>query len=332
MADDKQTDFVDGVTPVVAAWLDRMQEIQQALAWNFNLGISGTSVVLTAGSLEAVASIIIKGKMRYVTAPLSVNLASQAAGTYGIWANTTSDDSDPTFTLQYVAGTSAPVGITYTRKIATVYWSGSALQDLTLLSPYVKHSFMHRYNGPDALPAGSVGSEQLRTAAVTSGAIAPNTVQPVNLTDDLLLRPQLMWTANFPNGGYNVPTGNYTIPDVQALVNSIPLSGYRRQVQMGVSFDAMVTSGTLSSYSFTVLGDNGAGYSDNLLLGLTAGTGSGAFEGRSQWYTSYLTTKNGITSENLPMLGYLSANVTNSGGSAVVTIYQINVYLRYVRI
>lgn len=168
----KQVDFVDGVTVVSADFLDRIQEIQSGLATNMALAISGTSIVLNAGAGNAVASITIGEKFRYVESPQSISFTgSDAANTYGIWATTTATDTNPSFTLTKVAGTAAP-SATYYRLVGTVDWNGSsALSNLVQVAGYDKHGHMHTLAG-DPLPSASVSSAQIVDGTISLGDLA----------------------------------------------------------------------------------------------------------------------------------------------------------------
>lgn len=168
----KQVDFVDGVTVVAADFLDRIQEIQSGLAINMALSISGTSLVLPAGTGNDVSSITIGEKFRYLETPQNLSFSgSDSAGTYGIWATTTATDSNPSFSLAKVAGAGSPVAA-YSRKIATVSWDGSStLSNLVQLAGYDKHGHMHTLAG-DPLPASSVGSSQIVDNSIVFGDLA----------------------------------------------------------------------------------------------------------------------------------------------------------------
>lgn len=172
---DKQTDFVDGVTPVVARWLDTIQEVHQSAGWNLNLAISGESVVISAGSSEDTVSLIINGKMRYVQSPVSTSLSGEADGTYGIFAITTGDDDDTTFTLDHEAGSNTPGGSWY-RKIATVEKSGTTLSNIKFLSPYTKHASQHLPGGNDPLPNDIINETNISNSSITEDKLANESV------------------------------------------------------------------------------------------------------------------------------------------------------------
>ena len=157
----KQVDFVDGVTVVAAAFLDRIQEIQAGLATNMALSISGASLVLPAGEGNSVSSITIGEKFRYLQTSQTLSFtSSDSAGSYGIWAVTSATDSNPSFSLEKVSGSGTPTAA-YSRRIATVTWDGSStLSGLVQLAGYDKHGHMHTLAG-DPLPAGSVSSSQI---------------------------------------------------------------------------------------------------------------------------------------------------------------------------
>lgn len=157
-------------TVVDSAWLNRIQEVEAPLAWNMGLQISGTSVVLPAGTGDKISAVVINGKMRYVEAPLSVSFVGQGAGPYGLWVTTGADDAINTFSLVAVAGASPP-GVTNYRQIGSVSWSGTVLSALTLLAGYFSHGALHGGGGSDALPAGSITTSQLADNIITTAKI-----------------------------------------------------------------------------------------------------------------------------------------------------------------
>ena len=124
-------------------------------------------MVLTCGTGDAAAVLSIHGKMRWAEAnKATASFTGQPAGTYGIWATTTSLDSDPSFTMAYSL---TPPGGTYQRQLGSVVWSGSALSSLIQIVGYERHSFMH--STADPLPDASVSLAMLASDAV--GAFAP---------------------------------------------------------------------------------------------------------------------------------------------------------------
>lgn len=182
----KQVDFIDGTTVVSADFLDRIQEIQSGLATNMALAISGTSIVLNAGSGNSVASITIGEKFRYVESPQSIAFSgSDPANTYGIWATTTATDTNPSFTLVKVAGSSAP-SAAYYRLVGTVDWNGSsALSNLVQVAGYDKHGYMHTLSG-DPLPSGSVSSAQIVDGTIVLADLAASLQQMLVPTGTVL--------------------------------------------------------------------------------------------------------------------------------------------------
>lgn len=169
----KQVDFVDGVTVVAADFLDRIQEIEAGLAINMALAISGTALVLNAGSGNLVSSITIDEKFRYLETPQNLSFTgSDAAGSYGIFATTTATDSNPSFALEKVAGTGTPSSAAHYRKIATVSWDGSTtLSSLVQIAGYDKHGHMHTLT-TDPLPAASVSSSQIVDGTIVLADLA----------------------------------------------------------------------------------------------------------------------------------------------------------------
>lgn len=169
----KQVDFVDGVTVVAADFLDRIQEIEAGLAINMALAISGTALVLNAGSGNLVSSITIDEKFRYLETPQNLSFTgSDAAGSYGIFATTTATDSNPSFALEKVAGTGTPSSAAHYRKIATVSWNGSTtLSNLVQIAGYDKHGHMHTLT-TDPLPAASVSSSQIVDGTIVLADLA----------------------------------------------------------------------------------------------------------------------------------------------------------------
>lgn len=202
MADDKQVDFVDGATAVTEQFLDRIQEVNQALAWNLNVTISGTSIVVGAGTLENTSSLVIKGKMRYNNTALTINFSALAVGTYGIWANTVASDATTGYTIQAVLGTGTPAGVTYTRKLATVEWTGAALQNIILLSPYLKHGQMHSSTGGDPLLADSITADQIVNGSIGTSEIAEGAITPSKLS--------IIPFARGSKTAYTIASGSYT--------------------------------------------------------------------------------------------------------------------------
>lgn len=165
MAIPKNTDFITG-SALPAIFLNRVEEILSPLAINAELSISGTSVFLTCGTGDTACVLGVGGKLRWSEATKSVNLAGQPANTYGIWATTTADDNDASFTMSYSV---APPGGTYIRQLGSVVWSGSALSGLKQIVGYEKHGFMHLTEDP--LPALSVAISQL--TALAQEALVP---------------------------------------------------------------------------------------------------------------------------------------------------------------
>lgn len=236
----KQVDFVDGVTVVAAEFLDRIQEIQAGLAINMALAISGTSLVLPAGAGNSVSSITIGDKFRYLeTAQTLAFTSSDAAGSYGIWAVTSSTDSNPSFSLEKVAGSGTPTA-DYSRRIATVTWDGSStLSNLVQLAGYDKHGHMHTLTG-DPLPAASISSSQIVDGTIVLADLATslqNLLVPVGsvfpyagssapsqyLLCDGSEVSQTTYSALFSAVGtaYNLgdeQVGNFRVPDLRGRV------------------------------------------------------------------------------------------------------------------
>jgi microcystin-dependent protein len=176
MAAPKQVDFVDGTTVVSADFLDRIQEVQAGLATNAALAISGTNVVMNAGSGNDVSAMVIDERMRYVESPQVVSFSgSDSSGSYSIWATTSDNDSNSGFTLVKTLGATTPTADNF-RRVGTVSWDGSALSSLVQLAGYNKHGYMHTL-ASDPLPAGSVSSTQILDGTITLSDLAASLQQ-----------------------------------------------------------------------------------------------------------------------------------------------------------
>lgn len=183
----KQVDFVDGTTIVAAEFLDRIQEIQAGLAVNSALAISGTNVVLNAGSGNDVCSMTIDDKFRYIESPQVVSFSgSDSTGSYSIWATTSNTDSNPGFTLTKTAGTTIPVADNY-RRIGSVSWTSatSTLSNLVQLAGYSNHGHMHTA-GVDPLPSGSITTAQILDGTITLADLASSLQQLLVPTGTIL--------------------------------------------------------------------------------------------------------------------------------------------------
>jgi microcystin-dependent protein len=168
----KQVDFVDGDTIVSAAFLDRIQEIQAGLAINAALSISGTSVVLNAGSGNEVCSMTIDERFRYIESAQTISFSgTDSAGSYSIWATTSNTDSSPGFTIVKTSGVTAPTADNY-RRIGSVSWDGTnTLSNLLQIAGYDKHGYMHTLAG-DPLPVASVSSAQIVDGTIAVADLA----------------------------------------------------------------------------------------------------------------------------------------------------------------
>jgi hypothetical protein len=160
----KQVDFAVG-TVVSDQFLDRIQELHAAAAWNAVLRISGSSVQLQGTTGPGLVAVVIEGHIRFMQSVVSASFTSAASGTYGIWATTGASDSDPTFALERVAGTGTPAGVTYARKLGTVAWDGSALSSLTQTSGWPSHAHLHADGAGDALPANAISPTMIQNAS-----------------------------------------------------------------------------------------------------------------------------------------------------------------------
>jgi microcystin-dependent protein len=181
----KQVDFVDGETVVSADFLDRIQEVQAGLATNAALAISGTNVVMNAGSGNDVSAMVIDERMRYVESPQVVSFSgSDSSGSYSIWATTSDTDSNSGFTLVKTLGTTTPTADNF-RRVGTVSWDGSALSSLVQLAGYNKHGYMHTL-ASDPLPAGSVSSTQILDGTITLSDLAASLQQLLVPTGSIL--------------------------------------------------------------------------------------------------------------------------------------------------
>lgn len=169
MAIPVQTTFVEGVTIVTAAWLNRVQEMGVGLIRAESISITTTSFVLACGSGQDACVININGQMRTSETNKTVTFTGgDAVGTWGIFAQVAGGDIDPAFSLAKVADPGVPSGITHYRKLGTVYWSGTALSAL-VTEPGIsqtQHASQHAPGGSDPLVADSVSYTTLSTDAM----------------------------------------------------------------------------------------------------------------------------------------------------------------------
>jgi microcystin-dependent protein len=179
----KQVDFAVG-TVVSDTFLDRLQELSAAGAWNCVLRITGTSVQVVASTGQDASAIVLQGHMRYVESTQTAAFTgSDASGTYGLWAVTGSDDNDPAWSLVKVAGTASPSGFAYVRKLGTVSWSGTALSALDQIAGFSKHAHLHQVGAGDELPSNAVGTTQIVASSVTTAKIADSNVTTGKIAD-----------------------------------------------------------------------------------------------------------------------------------------------------
>lgn len=140
------TTFTDTVTTVVAAWLNRMQEMMTGLAWNFRFQVSGATVTLPAAAGSDAMCCVINGKQRYIEVPISFTFTgANSNGDYNIYARIAGGDVDPAFSL--TAATSAPSADS--RVVATCTWNGTAISNF--VSKVVDVTTVG-----DIVPAGSI--------------------------------------------------------------------------------------------------------------------------------------------------------------------------------
>ena len=171
-------------TVVSDTFLDRLQEVSSAGAWNCVLKISGTTIQVIASTGQDAAAVVVQGHMRYVESTLTITFAGgDASGAYGIWAVTTSDDNDPAWLLVKVAGTASPSGYPYVRKLGTVSWSGTDLSALNQIAGFEKHAHLHQVGAGDELPANAVGTSQLVSSSVTTAKILDANVTTAKILD-----------------------------------------------------------------------------------------------------------------------------------------------------
>ena len=180
-----------------SAFVNRLQEFLASLSVNCYPRVSGTLVVLDAGANDQAVALAIGGKFRYRETSTSVNMTGQPAGTYGIFAITTNDDTSATFTLQ--AALSSPPG-SYVRRIATVVWNGTSITKLTREAGYGTHGFMHAPDGADPIPQGAIGSNQIADGSVTTSKIADGAITLAKLNSGFRL-------SNTYLGDLSVSTG-----------------------------------------------------------------------------------------------------------------------------
>ena len=165
MAVAKQVDFAIG-TVVTDQFLDRIQELHAAAAWNAVLRISGSAVQLQGASGSGIVALVIDGHIRFMESVVSVSFSGAAAGTYAIWATTGASDADTSFSLARVSGAGTPAG-TYVRQLGTVEWDGSNFSALTQTSGWSSHAHLHAAGSGDALPAGSISETMIQSSTYT---------------------------------------------------------------------------------------------------------------------------------------------------------------------
>ena len=346
----KQVDFVDGVTVVAADFLDRIQEIQAGLAINMALAISGTSLVLPAGEGNSVSSITIGDKFRYLETAQTLSFtSSDAAGSYGIWAVTSSTDSNPSFSLEKVAGSGTPTA-DYSRRVATVTWDGSStLSNLVQLAGYDNHGHMHTLAG-DPLPAESISSSQIVDGTIVLTDLASslqNLLVPVGsvfpyagssapsqyLLCDGSEVSQTTYSALFSAIGtaYNLgdeQAGNFRIPDLRGRVpvgkDNMGGTAASRMTSAGSGIDGTALGSAGGSQTHTlsaaqsglpahsVNADGGHTHSVGLAGGHSHGGSTSGVGDHTHGYTAPFTGKS-IRQGTGTFTGAMEAEITGGG-------------------
>lgn len=184
-----QIDFETG-TIVSADFLDRIQEVHAGLAWNCALQWSpgSTTVTVPAGTGNAAACLNIGGKMRLVESPLSITFSPSTfptTGIYNIFATTSSNDNDRSFSLEARLTSAGNPSAAFFRNIGTVSWNASTSQ-IVYVQPtagHEKHAHTHMSAGNDPLPADSVSSGMIQANAVTGAKILDGAVSTSKLPD-----------------------------------------------------------------------------------------------------------------------------------------------------
>jgi microcystin-dependent protein len=346
----KQVDFVDGVTVVAAEFLDRIQEIQAGLAINMALSISGTALVLPAGEGNNVSSITIGEKFRYLQTAQTLSFtASDSSGSYGIWAVTSSTDSNPSFSLEKVSGSGTPTAA-FSRRVATVTWDGSStLSGLVQLAGYDNHGNMHTLAG-DPLPAGSVSSSQivnstivledlassLQNLLVPVGSVFPyagTSAPPQYLLCDGSEQSQDTYPALSAAIGvaYNLGdelVGNFRLPDLRGRVpagkDNMGGTAASRLTSAGSGIDGLTlgAAGGSQTHSLSaaqsglpahsVNADGGHTHAVGLAGGHSHGGGTSGVGDHTHGYTAPFTGKS-IRQGTGTFTGAMEASITGSG-------------------
>jgi microcystin-dependent protein len=122
----KEVTYVDGVTPVSAAWLNLVQEFLAGyVSPNFKVELnSATSVRVPAGNDHDSVGIAIEGEFRRRDTNATVTV-SGGAGLKNIYA--TADSADNLFALEMSAGAASAAKA---RLVAIVDWSGTAISEI----------------------------------------------------------------------------------------------------------------------------------------------------------------------------------------------------------
>lgn len=196
----KEVDFVDGVTPVSAAWLDLIQEVLASyVSPNFKVEqASSTTIRVPAGNNHSAVGIAIGGQFRRRDTNVTASV-SGGAGTKIVYA--TADSSDDVFALEVTAGTPAATNV---RKIAEVDWSGTAIEEIRNEYPLVPPA-------PGEFPIGGgmfwfTGTPPAGFVALDGAAISRSTYA------DLFA----LWGTSFGAGNgsttFNVPDTRQRMP------------------------------------------------------------------------------------------------------------------------
>lgn len=200
----RELTFATG-TIVTAGFLNDRQEIESALALGVRLEKASSTIVRVPvavdGSNTGQTSLSIAQAtggvsfMRYITAPVTLDLTGNGANTYDIYAIA---GGGPGFTLQAVTtGSAAPAS---SRKIGEVDWSGSAINAIRQKVDAVSgHGFLHGATQADALltaapttalgngVANAAGSADSYARSDHTHAIAPGGITGTELASTLTI-------------------------------------------------------------------------------------------------------------------------------------------------
>jgi hypothetical protein len=351
----RELTFATG-TIVTAGFLNDRQEIESALALGVRLEKASTTVlrvpVATDGSSTGQTSLSIAqatggvSYMRYITAPVTLDLTGQGAGTYDIYANA---GAGPGFTLQAVTGGGAAPS--NSRKIGEADWSGSAITAIRQkVDAVAGHGFLHGATQADALltaapttalgngVANAVGSADSyarsdHTHAIAAGGITGTELAPTLVIGGSQTTGQVPLTARGVAG--------QTADIFQVSLNGTIAARFTAEGVLDLSTAAGASNtaiGTLnlgdkiSLYNASGAGRYGIGVQTSKLVLYAASTGSlvvraapasGAGSSGSDVFTVAAATGNTVISGTLQagnsVLGTLSAAATTLTSTLAVS-------------